>query len=362
MANWTTTHTYSPTYPESMRKGTKNHTTFPEFIKYCQIGKKKLKKKLIKKLQHYYDEVIVGDGYIYCRAVNAPCLLTAHMDTVHKVVVQNYYEWTNEKGEHIIASPDGIGGDDRCGVYMIMKILQTTDLRPAILFCEDEEEGGVGSEKFVKKTYVDETGEEKTFIEELSNLKYLIELDRAHADDLVFYDDDNSEFHEFCADVTGYIETYGSFSDICNLSPVCGIASVNISCGYHDQHTLRETVNMEEMYRSMDVVIKLIREAQKDETPAYEFVEYKYPFKYTKNYSWGDYYGNYYGDYDYYNYGTKPTTTATDTHVIEFTFFMNGIEITTDIICDDEYEGVAKLMINNPTICYNDIIDYYWVR
>jgi len=329
-------------YPTEMIKGTRNMTVCPEFIKYCRIGARKLKKKLAKQLRDYYDEVIVEDGFIYCRSVNAPCLLTAHMDTVHENVMQNYYEWTNEKGQHIVASPDGIGGDDRCGVYMIMKILKETDLRPAILFCEDEEIGGIGSAKFVMTDYIGG----------LKGMKYLIELDRCNGDDLVFYDDANNDFHYFCESVTGYRESWGSFSDISNLAPACGVSAVNISCGYYDQHTKKETVNIEEMQHSIKMTKLLIEESQNETTPFFEYEEDRYAKYYGK---YGSYY-DYYGDFNSY----KPAITTS--HVIEFTFVKDGAEVIQDVKADDEYEAVAKLMIDNPTICYNDIVDYYWVQ
>ena len=77
------------------------------------------------------------------------------MDTVHKETVKDFYEYYDEENErHIISSPQGIGGDDRCGIYMILEILKTH--KCSVLFCEDEEAGGIGSEKFCKTEYITE--------------------------------------------------------------------------------------------------------------------------------------------------------------------------------------------------------------
>ena len=44
----------------------------------------------------------------------APIMLVAHLDTVHKEPVRDIC--TSSDG-NILMSPQGIGGDDRCGVY-----------------------------------------------------------------------------------------------------------------------------------------------------------------------------------------------------------------------------------------------------
>ena len=43
--------------------------------------------------------------------------------------------------------PDGIGGDDRCGVFNILDILSQGYL-PHVIFSWNEEIGGVGATKF----------------------------------------------------------------------------------------------------------------------------------------------------------------------------------------------------------------------
>ena len=45
----------------------------------------------------------------------------------------------------MMMSPEGIGGDDRAGVYMILRILR--EAKCHVLFCEDEEIGGQGARK-----------------------------------------------------------------------------------------------------------------------------------------------------------------------------------------------------------------------
>lgn len=250
-------------------KGTKNKTINPEFINLCKLSKKKLQKYLAKELKKYYPEQDVinsnVDGYIYARGTEK-VLLTAHLDTVHNELVKDFYEdkvWNQTKlrFEHIVSSPQGIGGDDRCGVYMILQILKNTEFRPYILFCQDEEIGGVGSMNFTKTKYINE----------LKELKFFLELDRCNGNDAVFYNCGNKAFQKFITEDAGYELNYGSFSDISNLSPATDVASVNLSCGYYKQHTLGEYVNLEEMADNISAVAWIL-EASSD-APMYDYQE-----------------------------------------------------------------------------------------
>ena len=282
--------------PDYTRKGKRNKTAFPEqFVKICRYEQKELKSYLVKKLAKYYCEgdVIVSDGFIYVRG-QMPVCVTAHMDTVHKEKCREIYGYHDKKNNrNIISSPQGIGGDDRCGIYMIMNIIQTTNYRPYILFCEDEEIGSVGCRKFTMTEYVDE----------LKDVLFAIELDRANANDLVYYDDINTDFHNWCMEVTGYVENRGSWSDISELCPEIGASGVNISCGYYNAHHTDEYVVLEEMMSSIKATKKLLK-ASKELTEKFEYKEdrYLYGYGFSRSLfqyrSGKDYYTNYFGDDD----------------------------------------------------------------
>ena len=173
-----------PAAPKYVYKGLKNETKFPEFVQLCKYTQEELKEILPLRLVHAgYTTVIKGNGYIYAKG-DIPYLLTAHMDTVHRSPVKDFYEYTDANGNHIISSPQGIGGDDRCGIYMILEIIK--EFKPSILFCEDEEVGGVGARKFIQTDLAKEL-----------EFNYAIELDRRGSNDAVFYDCDNEDFEEF---------------------------------------------------------------------------------------------------------------------------------------------------------------------
>lgn len=316
-----------------------------KFYKICKYEQTQLKNYLEEQLSDYGYKVAWGDGYLYAKG-DIPVLLTAHLDTVHTKPVDTITKFKDKNGNMIIFSPEGIGGDDRCGVYMILHILKETKLRPSILFCEDEEIGGKGSEKFCKTKY----------IEDLKKMKFLLELDRANKTDAVFYDCGNTDFINFILEETGYEEEFGSFSDISNLSPVCDVASVNLSCGYYNQHTLQEYVIWEEMLSTIKIVEKLLIRATENDVPYFDFqeiVSYNYG-KYNK-YLYTSYdkcfgYTTYNDDFDYDSYKNEV--------MVEF-IFLDGNKEKTEFIKGDSFnECLGILIINNPKICYEDILDW----
>jgi hypothetical protein len=329
-----------------------------KFIKICKKEQKDLKKWLAKLLKAKYKEVINEDGFLYARGDgNTPILLTAHMDTVHKekctnVVVEKHEEKT------IISSPQGIGGDDRCGIWMIYMILTKTKYRPSILFCEDEEIGGVGSDKFTRTEY----------IKELEDLKYLVELDRANANDAVYYNCGNVDFEEYIETITGYKINYGSFSDISHLSPDCDKASVNLSCGYYKAHTVQEYVIFEEMFNTFKTVKKLCADAKNAD--AYDY-QYENPYsRYSYDNLFRSSYYDFYDDDDEYdkgyklkNYGNVHNIEEEEYESFEYTFEFNYLdengEEQVDYIDAKTLEAAYyTFFVTHPTRCYNDVLYY----
>lgn len=296
-----------------------------KFTKICRKEKMELKGWLEKLLKAKYGEVINEDGFLYAKG-NVPILLTAHMDTVHKekcrdIVIEKHENMT------ILSSPQGIGGDDRCGVWIIWMILTKTKYRPTILFCEDEEIGGVGSNKFVKTKYIDD----------LKEMKYLVELDRANDNDAVYYDCGNQAFKRYIKETIGYVEAYGSFSDISHLSPECDVASVNLSCGYYNAHTLKEYVIYEEMFNTFKAVKVLLSKA--NDAKNYDYKEVTW---YDDRYSWfDDYFPSRKSESDWYE------------------IYFNGEDgMDCEVVQGTSYEeAIGMFLIMRPELRYGDIVD-----
>jgi putative aminopeptidase FrvX len=192
------------------------------------------------------------DGFLYAKG-DVPVLLVAHMDTVHKALPLSIKEVDGK-----ISSPTGIGGDDRCGIFIIMNIVK--DLHCSVLLCEDEEIGGVGARKFTQSKFINNL-----------DVNYMIEFDRANAKDAVFYYCDNKQFEDFVTNITGFKFACGSFSDISTLAPAAKIAAVNLSCGYYKAHSTDEYVVYDEMMNTIRVAEDLIQE----ECEKFEYIPMK---------------------------------------------------------------------------------------
>jgi hypothetical protein len=212
-----------------------------------------LKKYLFKKLRKSHGEVEWRDGFLYAKG-EFPVLLVAHMDTVHKETVK---EVICSDGK--INSPQGIGGDDRCGIYMILEIVKRYNC--SVLFCEDEETGGRGATKFTKSDCSMDV-----------NANYIVELDRRGSTDAVFYECDNPEFTDFiCKEY--FKEAYGTFSDISVVAPHLGLAAVNLSSGYYNAHTTSEYVVEEDID---NIVIEVFGLLDRTDETKFEYIEEKH--------------------------------------------------------------------------------------
>lgn len=254
-------------------------------IKICKIhNQRRLKEYLFKELSKYYKKKKLknhGD-YLYGRG-NIPVLVVAHLDTVHTKPIKSV--WRNYDNSNLITSPEGIGGDDRCGVYIILQLIKR-GYRPSVLFTLDEEIGGLGAQVFcqaVKKL----------------DVNFILEFDRRGATDVVAYDDENKELLK-AIEKFGFKKSYGSFSDISWICPHYKISGVNLSSGYYNAHTKEEFIDFSEV----NTIIKKATKILSDKnllSKKFEYKEARYGGLYGGHYS-GLYNYNYYNDSDYDNY------------------------------------------------------------
>jgi len=310
------------------------------FEAVCKFNQKALKSAMYNCLNKIYDEVICDDGFLFAKG-EIPICLVAHMDTVHeKESTPKTFCYKDGK----ISSPQGVGGDDRCGIYMIMEIVKKH--KCSVLFLEDEEVGGVGAGKFVNH-------DASNGIE----FNYMIELDRRGSKDAVFYDCANDEFEDFITADGDWKTAWGSFSDISTIAPALGCAAVNLSCGYYNAHTKTEYVVLAEMEENIKKVCKLIERTKEED-------KYMYIEKPLSRYNYGNfYYGSYYED-DYYEsyYGGKngnKTEVPDDLYFYFMIMFINENEEDDMADCSarSKHEALGIFFEDHPTLCYNDIID-----
>lgn len=185
-----------------------------------------------------------------------PVLLVAHYDTVWRgeTVRPVLRGGVFESGKKGI----GIGADDRAGIAALWEL---RDSGHAMIIVPEEETGCRGSGHVAKH-----------HPELLAEHAYAIQFDRKGASDLVFYDCDNPDFEDYLMDnFMGYRVAQGSFSDICELCPAGGIAGVNISIGFRNEHTEHETLDVADWRRTVEKVKCLLGYEQ----PRFEYIEAK---------------------------------------------------------------------------------------
>lgn len=208
-----------------------------------------LKQALVNELRELGYGPVNKKGYLYA-AGTLPVLLVAHLDTVHKEPVRVICR--SDDG-NILMSPQGIGGDDRAGVYMALRLLNQAPCH--ILFCEDEEIGGQGAQKFARSSL-------------MPAVNYIVEMDRRGHNDAVFYNCDNRDFVDYVT-AFGFEEAFGSFSDISVVAPHLGIAAVNISAGYYNEHQRHEHINLAHMEHNISRILEMVQTP----TDRFEYVE-----------------------------------------------------------------------------------------
>lgn len=214
-------------------------------------------------LKTKYKRIIETDDYIVAEG-DIPIALVAHLDTVFPKPPQDIFY---DRVKNVIWSPDGLGADDRAGVFAIIQILRR-GLRPHVILTTDEEMGAVGATTLAMSGPCP-----------LADVRYLIQLDRRGANDCVFYDCDNKDFTDYIEQF-GFAEAIGSFSDISMICPAWKIAGVNLSIGYRDEHSISEVLFVGQMFNTIEKVIKMLQE---EDIPSFEYIEN--PYK-TQWYKW----------------------------------------------------------------------------
>ena len=210
-----------------------------EFEEIFRFSQENLKQALETELIENGYTVRKQKGFLYAEGT-APVLLVAHLDTVHRMQPETICYSADGT---VMMSPQGIGGDDRAGVYMILRLIQHVHCH--VLFCEDEETGGHGAHAFIKSGIK-------------PDVDYIVELDRVGSNDAVFYQCRNRQFEQYINGF-GFQTAFGSFSDISILAPQLNLAAVNLSTGYYHAHQPGEYVRLDKVEELIGRVGKLLQ-------------------------------------------------------------------------------------------------------
>lgn len=249
-----------------MQLQTLTYNDYHLFQQLVAIKQNSLHKTMSSYLKKHYPNVITTKDFIFAKG-EIPVALVAHLDTVFAETATDVYY---DKEKNVIWSPQGLGADDRAGVFAIIKLIRR-GYRPHIILTTDEELGALGAKNFIKSYPKDR-------IKEL-DIKYIIQLDRRGTNDCVFYDCENSDFVQY-VESFGFIENWGSFSDISIICPAWEVAGVNLSVGYEDEHSLVETFHITPFLATVKKVAKMLEDI--DNAPYFKYIPAK-TYKYIGN-------------------------------------------------------------------------------
>lgn len=168
-----------------------------------------------------------------------PCFIS-HTDTVSQNKPTRF-----ELVNGVLSNPDGVlGADDRAGVYILSEMMKQ-QIRGIYIFTAGEEIGGWGAKACIRHDH---------FQEILPNISCFIELDRQDNKDIALYGYDNTNL---CAifEKFGYKQSWGSYTDAVEFSEDTGLACINISVGYKNQHTAKECLVLKDMEATLNIMI-----------------------------------------------------------------------------------------------------------
>lgn len=186
-----------------------------------------------------------------------PCVV-AHLDQVQVPYPKDYKVCATS--EIIFGySPSqrqfcGLGADDKCGVWIALKMLAKHDAIK-VAFFPGEEIGCVGSRA--------------ADIDFFSDARFIVEPDRRGRGDLItsiglsyicsMEFENDIDYAKF-----GYKPTHGLMTDVETLKQRgVNVACINISCGYYLPHSEEEYVVKEDMYNALNFVDHIITKCTK---------------------------------------------------------------------------------------------------
>lgn len=232
----------------------------------------------------YEDET----GNIYnIDKVGAP-LLSAHMDTVMKPNDEILASMVEPDNTRMIITGGICGGDDKCGVYLILKFLVEKKYDINFILSVNEEIGCLGIKAFFKNA----ENESKV----RTNCLYCLVLDRNGHSDIICERNEygTKKFEDAIHEVSkkygmNYAPKTGVYSDADYISDY--ISTANLSVGYYNAHSVNEYIDIDALELS-GIFTELILESIKEKFEPCEKTFNKY-WGYHDSYNYGRKYGGY---------------------------------------------------------------------
>ena len=219
-------------------------------------------------------------------------MFVAHTDTVHSLVPEivvkeqtlpkpSTFGRTFDDTQYNVlkaytpeGNPTGIGGDDKCGIFICLEMLRTLSNVKVGLFVS-EETGCHGSRKCDVKF--------------LNDVGYIVQYD-APGDHLITeycsgvrLFEGNGEFInralpviESSMNTTMDLQSH-PYTDVSQLKQKVDVSCINISCGYYNMHTPNEFIVLDDVDKAIRTGINLVNEfGYEKQVYAYEAPKYSY--------------------------------------------------------------------------------------
>lgn len=204
-------------------------------------------------------------------------ILSAHMDSVGDSdcgFLNDFINIFDYRGDRIIKGMGNIGGDDKCGIFIIlMELLKNKSLN--FIFSIDEEIGCVGIKQVIPAN-------------DISEFPYALVLDRRGSGDIICANNNygTKEFEEALHEIGkdfNYSPATGACSDANTIRDY--ISCANLSVAYHNPHSKNEFVSLTQLHNTImyvDAIIENLKD-QKFDKPTVTVQSYKNK---TSNYNY----------------------------------------------------------------------------
>ena len=215
-----------------------------------------------------------------------PCIV-AHLDSVHDIIPEGRYHILELGGKAFAMDSDtlrfaGVGGDDKCGLYIALQVLRSVPFCKVALFV-DEEVGCDGSGA-ASLDWFDDCG-------------YIIQNDRrGYADVVKCIMGSTIASDDFVEAIDPLVKKYcrkwcndGGLTDVYTLATRgLNLSMLNLSCGYYLPHQLDEYIDIAELEATLTFNVEAVR----------KLGGRRYEHKATRSgYLYGGNYGGHWGGY-----------------------------------------------------------------
>ena len=201
-------------------------------------------------IDNKHDNVYITKG----TADVYPCVV-AHYDQVHPINPNFQLEVTNGNlyaYDSCTQRQLGVGGDDKCGIFVLFYLLSTVPAMKAVLFA-NEEVGCKGSRNLNPDFFKD--------------VSFAGQVDRKGTGDFCYelagIDCCSEEFEKVTRPLItryNYTKRWGGTTDAKYIAKGAGVSSFNMSGGYYEPHTYKEFVNLDELYTATTLMETLFME------------------------------------------------------------------------------------------------------